>query len=447
MRILCLVIISLLFTACQKQEEQPPAPTPAAQLQPAEPTAAEQGVFQPRRVELASSALPIWREAQESKPALVLMSFDPFLKPVPAELKQRAIDLVAQGSADDFARHGSYFRADPVILPNQTLSAAIDAGLFSKIYWIFPAKNTPEQLDVVTFREQMTEAGFFSAEEAAALTLKDAAFSGVLRGLPFQAVHYLAFPEVNEPLVLHIDLSFFRGLYDNEIKTPLYDLIHQAASTLTQSGWKPLVTTLSYSTLEGEIALETRFVLSNLADILANPSLLAAEAMPPAWGLRAEGLYAADMFTESKKLELFHKAAVLAPDDPTALYDLFQAHFMAKEIDQALATLDRAVALDPGYAATYLALADMALTDNNPSVTFDLLNKAKPFFPYNPFVDLQRADLLLQKGDRNGAIELLETLKSAEWSSFYRSEMPGEIDDMLEAAKNPPTTDEKADVQ
>jgi tetratricopeptide (TPR) repeat protein len=293
----------------------------------------------------------------------------------------------------------------------------------------------------------MTTAGFFTADEAAALTLKDASFSGTLRGLPFEAIHYLALPEVNEPMVLHIDLSYFQGLYDNEIKTPLYELIHQAASTLNQSGWKPLATTLSYSTLEGEIALETRFVISNLAEILANPSLLAAESMPSAWGLRAEGLYAADMFTESKKLELYREAAELAPNDPTALYDLFQAHFMAKEIDQALATLDRAVAFDPGYAATYLALADMALKDSNAPITFELLTKAKPFFPYNPFVDLQRADLLLQKGDSKAAIEVLETLKQEQWSTLYRSEMPSVIDNMLQAALNPPVSEGKADAQ
>lgn len=447
MRILCFVIIPFLLLACQKQEEQTQIPTPPAQTQRTEMAVGEAGVFQPLRVELAAAALPFWREFQNLKPALVLMSFDPFLKPIPADQTQRAVELVQQGSADDFARHGSYFRADPVILPNQTLSAAIDAGLFSKIYWVFPAKITPEQLDLAKFCEQMIEAGFFTAEEAAALTLKEGSIFGTLRGLPIEAIHYLAFPDVDEPMVLHIDLSYFQGLYDNEITTPLYDLIHQTGTTLNRSGWKPLVTTLSYSTMEGEIALETRFVISNLADILANPSMLDAESMPATWDLRAKGLHAADMFTESKKRELYREAAELAPTDPTTLYDLFQAQFVAKELDQALTTLDRAVALDPGYAATYLALADMALKDSNAPITLKLLTKAKPYFPYNPFIDLQRADLLLQKGESKAAIELLEALKKEHWSSIYRSEMPGVIDNMLQAALHPPVSEEKPNAQ
>lgn len=420
-------------------------PPPMQQVEPAPSKsqgataqATTQGIFdhslEPQLVELTTGALPIWRKFSEQKPALVLMSFGPFLKPIPVELKQRATELVLQGSREYFDRHGSFFRADPVILPNQALSAAVDADLFSKIYWVFPTKNSPEALSLDKFRTQMLEAKFLSKAEVDELTLKDATFSGRLRGMPFSASPHLNVASIQEPLVLHIDLSYFQGLYNNEIKTPLYDLIHKAARSLDQSGWEPLSTTLSYSTLEGDIALETRFVMSNLAEVLADPSLLAAEAMPPAWALRAQALYAADMFTESKKLELYRQAAKLAPADPTALYDLFQSYLQSKKIDKALVALDRAITLDPGYGAAYLAIANLALQDGNLAATQRFLEKAAALYPLNPFVNFGRSELLLQSGAKGDALTVIDQLLNLDWSPIYHPDMLQVLNEMKQAA-------------
>jgi tetratricopeptide (TPR) repeat protein len=398
-------------------------------------------------VELATHALPFWRDCRDEKPALVLMSFDPFLQPIPTVLRDRARELVLTGTPGDIDRHGGLNRPDPVVMPTQALSAALEAGLFSRIYWVFPAKVDPTQLNLETFREQMVKAEFFSEAEAQELTLTQGTFSGQLRGVPFKAVHYSKLPDidVDGPLVLHVDLSFFRGLYDDEIKTPLYDLIHQSALQILESGWQPLTLTLSYSTLQGAISLDTRFVLTNLAQVLRDPSLLDGD-MPQPWQLRAEALYAADMFTESKKLELYQQAAKLAPQDPTAAYDLFQVHFMARELDEALLALERAVALDPGYGAAYLRLTSMALEDGNVEMALALLEKAAAVFPANPFIPLQRADLLLQTGRGEAALSLLEPLLEKNWSPTYHPDIRKTLVEMKEVALNPePVTEEPRD--
>lgn len=432
MRILCLLFIPLLLLACQKQEEPlpvQPSPVASAPSPSAEPSAVAAKIPAPwptQQVELAPAALPLWRSTADEGPTLVLFGFDPLLKPLPEDLRERAVELVRNGDAEALHKHGSYFRVEPVILPNQTLSAAIDGGLFSKICWVFPSKAEPGKLDLELFRKQMLDGGFFTPAEAAQLKLDGGIFSGTLRGLPFQAAHYGLLPALVGPLVVHVDLSFFQGLYESEVKTPLYDLIHQTANALLQSGWQPRVTTLSYSTLEGEIALETRFVMSNLAAVLNDPALLRND-LPQAWKLRAEALYAADMFSESKKLEIYRQAADLAPSDASAQYDLFQHHFLGQRLDQALEVLDRTVALDPGYAAAYLALADLARKEQQLPIALDLLTKAKPFFPHNPFVDLQRAELLLMRGDRNEGLALLEALRVAPWSRHYHADLPKEI--------------------
>jgi tetratricopeptide (TPR) repeat protein len=436
-------ILVLSFCSCDQKQPEHVAKESAP---PAVPLPHYQSL-DPQLVELATHALPFWRDCRDEKPALVLMSFDPFLQPIPTVLRDRARELVLTGTLGDIDRHGGFNRPDPIVMPTQALSAALEADLFSRIYWVFPAKVEPVQLNLATFREQMVKAQFFSEEEAQDLVLSQGTFSGQLRGVPFNAVHYGELPEIelNGPMILHVDLSFFRGLYDDEIKTPLYDLIHQSALQILESGWQPLSLTLSYSTLQGAISLDTRFVLTDLAQVLRDPSLLDGD-MPRPWQLRAEALYAADMFTESKKLELYQQAVKLAPQAPTAVYDLFQSHFLARELDKALLALERAVALDPGYGAAYLRLASMALEDGNVEMALALLEKAAAVFPANPFIPLQRADLLLQTGRGEAALVLLEPLLEKNWSPTYHPDIPKTLAEMKKVALNPePVTEEPRD--
>lgn len=389
---------------------------------------------EPAVFELPTEALPLWREQKKERPALVLFSFDPFLKPIPGELKERALALARSGSRQEIDMRGSLNRPDPVILPTQVLSAALEAGYFSRIYWVFPSKVNPSQLNLPTFRKQMTESGYLTKKEAEALTLENGVYRGTVRGIPFSTAHWQRLDAVKGPMVVHIDLSFFKGLYDNEVKTPLYDLLHETAVSLRETGWQPLAVSLSYSVRDGAISIDTRFLLRHLADIFRRPAIL-DEEMPETWKRRAEALYAADMYSDNKKIELYSANAAKAPKDPAVVYDLFQGHFLAKKIDPALEALDRAVALDPGYAAAWLDLAQMAVKDGKPEIALKLLGKAASVYPADPFIQMQRADLLLQADRKQEALPIIERLKTLSWSKTYHSEIPPLIERMENYAR------------
>ena len=191
--------------------------------------------IEPVVLELPSEAIPYWRDAAaDRKPALVLFSIHPLLQPIDDSLKADVATLVAEGTAGDLLEHGSMYRSEPLILPTQTVSAAIDANLFSEIIWVFPSTATPDQMQYDLFRKQVTEAGFLTKEEGDALNLNGGIYTGTVRGVPFRAAHPSVLPDINKPMILHVDLGYFKGLYQGEVKTRIYDILHETALLSTK---------------------------------------------------------------------------------------------------------------------------------------------------------------------------------------------------------------------
>lgn len=423
-----LSLIVLLLSGCQdagKPVISTPKPSPLLLNEPIAPTI----------MELPSEAVPVWRDALPQPGTLVLMSVHPFLQPIEAERATEVTALVRSGDRETFRQRGSFYRADPVLVPTETVSAALLGGLFKEVVWVFPVSTPVEQLSLDTFRKQLTEAKFLTDEEAAKLTLNAGVFAGTVRGVPFRAVHPQAPLKIAGPFAVHIDLGYFRGLYQGEVKTPLYDVLHESCQGLKAANWRPRVVTLSYSTIEGQNSHDVRFLLTNLAEILRNPKLL--EQMPASWAKRGEALYAVNFFLDGKVREMYQQNAVANPKDAAAQYDYYRSLFEQKKVTEALAQLDKAVALDPGYAAAYLELAQIAEKDGNLAVAAELLGKGGRVFPENPFIDLYRARFLLQIGRVDEAKPLIARLQQLTWSKRLHSQIPEAIIQMSDYVENP----------
>jgi hypothetical protein len=390
--------------------------------------------IEPILVELPSEATFFWREAAtDLKPALVLFSIHPLIQTVDHSLKTAISKLISNGTKDDFVQHGSKYRSDPLILPTQSVSAAISAGLFSEIIWVFPSTAPVDQMQVDLFRKQVTKADFLTQAEANALTLQDGIFSGTVRGLPFRAVHPEALPEIGKPIVLHVDLGYFKGLYQGEVKTRIYDVLQNTALALNETGWAPELTTLSYSTMEGAFSLDVRFLITNFAEMLRDPTLLDG-TMPQNWALRSEALYANNFFLEGKVQKYYEQAAKEYPNDASAQYDLYKHMFFEQhKVDDALACLDKAVTLDRGYVAAYLELAEIAKDDGNLTVALELLSKAAPLVPENAMINLYRAQFMILNGKKDQAVPIIKELKRLQWSSLYHGEIRQLLNEMMNA--------------
>ena len=391
--------------------------------------------IKPAVYELPSGALAAWRNFAHTKPVLLLFSAHPFLDPLREETRGELRQLVLTGTETEINQRGRLLNADTAFLPPQTVSVAINADLFSEIVYVMPSAGKVEDVSLQNFQKRTLAYGFLTEKEAAALTLKNGVISGTVRGIPFRCVHPTALPKITKPVVLHIDLGYFKDMYVNEVKTPVYGLIYEFGTSVRDRGYAVLAATLSYSNQEAGFSLDSRFMISNLADILRNPALLGGKT-PPSWELRADALYASTMFSESKAEELTELAARGTPADPAALHALALLQFRRNLPDQAFATLDRAVALDKGYALEYSELAARGEELGQWSKAIELLIKATQAFPENDIVKVRLADTLIKRGRVKEARPIIDQLRIRPWSATYHQGMPEMLKEMAEAARD-----------
>lgn len=434
-----LLLIALLSLTCPVLAATDAAVAPTATAPTADalhPLALFKNPVEPAVFELSTGALVIWRNFAKQKPTLVLFSTHPFLDPLHPGEGETIRNFVRTAPAAELVRRGRINVPDPAFTPPQTVSAAIEAGLLGELIFVQPTTKTVDKVALTDFQQRSFASGFLTEPEALGLKLKDGVISGTVRGIPFRTVHPDALPKLDRPVIVHIDLGYFKDLYVNDVKTPVYNLLYQTARAIRDAAWPALAATLSYSNQEAEFSLETRFMISNLATLLLQPELLNG-GTPPSWKLRADARFAAAMFAESTAQELTAQAARIASDDPDALYALSQLKFVEQRAAEAFALLDQAVALDPGYALAYLELAESGDVQGQWDKAEDLLAKAASIFPNNPFIRIRQADLLIRRGRGTEARVLLTELQQLPWSTTYYPGIPGLLREMNAAAAPP----------
>lgn len=374
-------------------------------------------------VELPPEIVPVWRKHLKEKPTLVLLSNNPLLGTIPKELSHEVATLVEQGHAGDFRNKARVRVANPILLPAQTLTATLQAGFFSQVMWIFPTTAAQDKISLDIFRQQLIESGSLQTEEAASLTVENGVFRGQLQGTPFLACSIQTLPKLTGPVALHLDLSYFSALYENEISTPIFSLVHHALLSIRKAQWPVIATSLSLSTSEGDVPLELRFLKNVLTKSFQDPSLL-DQPLPELWSLRKDARYLETFFQIDPVLETYQAMASKAPQDASIQFDLYRAHWMDKTYGEALEHLAKAGALDSVYGLEYLNLVHQAMDEGNIEAALDLLTKASRLDPENPFIPLQMAETCLQADQAPKARLLIDALRKRKWSTIYYPEIP-----------------------
>jgi hypothetical protein len=444
--IIFLSITCLLLQGCDHREESTEAAkkhrvdkAAGISKDTAEPTAGS--LPEPKRLlhepvplsiyEVPSQGLLQWYEVRNTEPSLLIYANNPMLMTWPYFTIKDLLQPLADGNPDPL-RYGI---ANPAVMPEMTLHAALEAGLFSAVYWIMPSKSDITDLSLEAFRKQMIIANALSVEETQSLTLRDGVFSGIVRGVPFHAVHPDAAFTIPGPTVFHFDLGYLAPLYKGEIKTQVFSLIYQTLKHLRDRNIETVSASFSYSQVTREVALGSRFIAPVFKRLFEQPQLL-DEPLPKNWKQRADALYLPSMFMVSDGLKIFLQMAKDDPSDPSLQYALFELSRSAKSTHKAaLFHLAEAVKRDPVYALEYLSLRPLALKEERPDEALRMLHLAHEALPDNPFVSLKLAQALMAEGQMDRAVPLLQSLLAEKWSVAFFPNMPEVLEQMLADAR------------
>lgn len=431
--ILLLIALSIPLFGCD-QHKTTPAPVRVAPKELLKVPFKE--AITPDLFELPSGAITTWRKFAEYRPTLILFSSVPLLDPI-AENKLPAIQELLRSASDaEIIRRGQIEVADPVFFSAETVSVALDQNYFSEIVLMLPKKRGEKELSLQAFRNVAVEYNFLTKAEGDSLTEENGVFSGTIRGHRLRAVTTGTIPAITTPVIVHLDLGYFKDEYIDEVKTPSYDLILQVADSLRSAGCPALAMTMSFSNQENGYSLDSRFMVRDIAEAARNPQYLNGEA-PPSWSLRAAMLYAHTMFSESRAGELAVQAAQLSPPDPAALYTLAMMLLQKNRVEEGFAALDRAVALDKGYGLAYKDLALQGMEIGKIDKAIELLSKYCALVPDNPFLRLLLADMLIRNGRGKEALPLLGELSRLPWSPVH-AQIPEQLKLMTKVATEQP---------
>ena len=385
------------------------------------------------RFETTAEALSVWRRAKE-RPTLLLLSNNPHLTPVPEEFRKKASILINNAKAEYLALASTDRNPAPQIFPGMAVDAAMRNGWFNNLAWALPVRDPSMEVSLEKFTEQLSQSGIVNEEEQSSIELTERTFHGYLRNTPFRAAALPILQGLQQPVIVHIDLSYFQPLYKNEISTPLLDIVFNTLAILKKMHLKTLAVTFSYGHLDSKIALDVRFLGDVIAYLIEDPTRL-DQAIPINWQRQRDALYLANFFKKEELRKLYEDQEKESPDAAWVKFNLYRSAAVHKEGNKALDYLAEAVKLDHLYALEYEELSKIAYEKGRPDEALRMLTLASDAFPNDPLIKLQRAQLASELGEKEQALELLNKIRNLEWSEYYYPQMPQYLTDLTTFAQ------------
>lgn len=377
--------------------------------------------------EYATGALPILKEFN-SPPTLIYLSGDPLLKPAPESLETDINSLLQNSSRNDFDRKGSPRSAELLILQNQTVRVALQHDVVEQVTWVPPTQTAEETISLEFLRNALVNNGSLSDVESATFsTAADNSLSGQINSHPFKVTTIHNLPVNDSPSLVMIDLSYFLSIYEDEIKTPIFPMVHTIINNLLTKNPGIEKFVISYSTGYGDVPLQLRFLGPVLATLAADPTLL-DQPSPTNWRRLSKNIY---MLNFHQVEEIWENALLMTktePNNPAWHYNLYESYNLLKMPKKALTALDSAARIDPGYTLEILGMARERLRNNDYLAGIELLTRAHDLSVEQEFIKLDLAIAHLQAGNIKKALSIVDELEKLSWSPTYFPNIPATLE-------------------
>ena len=158
---------------------------------------------------------------------------------------------------------------------------------------------------------------------------------------------------------------------------------------------------VSYSTADGQVPLEFRFLGGYLQKYLTEPQSLNKGPLPT-WKLRSEAMQNETFFQTDDTIQDYVNAIKLDPKDASLRFALAMAFLSEKNLEGLRAELDQAVALDSGYYTEYTEMGRFFQSKNMPEDAEYFLSQAEKVNPQDPRIYSAQYDVYvsLKKHDK-----------------------------------------------
>jgi tetratricopeptide (TPR) repeat protein len=350
---------------------------------------------------------------------------------VPEEMRSKTKILINNAKVETIALATTDRNPAPLIIPGMAVDAAMRSGWFNELAWALPLRDPAQDVLLDKFSTQLSQSGFATEDELSSLELTDRVFHGKLRGADFSAAALPLLQGLRQPVIVHIDLSYFQPLYKNEIATPLLDIVYNTLTTLKKMHLQTSAVTFSYGHLDSKIALDVRFLGDIISYLIEDPARL-DQPIPVNWQRQRDALYLSNFFKKEEIRELYESQDVEAPNSAWIKFNLYRSAAEHKEGRKALNYLAEAVAIDSLYALEYEELSKMAYEKGRPDEALRMLSLASDAFHNDPFIKFNMAQLARETGNKEQALELLNKLRNLQWSDYYYPDMSQNIADFTE---------------
>jgi len=383
----------------------------------------------PSLVEFPAEAVPLWR-CEEVSPSLILFSSDPFLEFPPEENSSKAVELFRTGSSAEISRRVRFEISDPLLLPNNTMRMALRSGVISELVWVLPVDEKGSLADTNVLYDWLLQQEQFSAEEKESMKPTAEGVVGVVEKRPFRAVAASILKTWPQKARIHVDLTFVDTLYQNEINTPIYLLLKTRLYPVFSKENDPGKVSVSYSTANGDVSVQLRFVGETLVDIAGDPAIL-DRPLNDIWRGRRDILYLENFHQLEKMLRIASDNVASLPENASGYFDLYRVFYLRKDMESAIRALESACKLDLGYVPAFRSLARQAYQQGDFQLAVSYLKRAFAIDPANPFIQIDLVDSLLMSGQRDEATHIVNDLKKLHWSEIYYPMMTRSLENLL----------------
>lgn len=288
------------------------------------------------------------------------------------------------------------------------------AGILKELVVLLPHDNVLAEVHLEQLLGFLGRAGV-SEGDRKGFRFGNGFIRGAIEGMPVTVATPKALPRQEGELLVVIDTAFLPAIYQNEVKTPMVDLVRRLALTFANRNVGARAAVIFDAVGRPDFPLEYGYLASLLREILSAPGDF-ADDLPEKWRI----LKAADLssfFSQSADGMLLYKEFLgKAPGDASACYRIAMTAIRDLDVDLSLHWLVKAVEANPLYrrafadAAGYLVRKEFF--DGAERVFLSGLSK----FPKDPLLSTNLSALYMSRGE--GAREAGDTETARDFFSL-----------------------------